>query len=127
MPMSKPVSSKRPKKAPSTPAKRTRKKTSSTSNRRVKSSAKRQSKQTSWVKRLLKRLFFTSFVVSLIAAIPFGIWVWYLDQELVAHFEGQKWQVPSEVYSAPTLLRSGDLWRKADLEKSLQQILQINR
>jgi penicillin-binding protein 1B len=47
--------------------------------------------------------------------------VWWLDQELVQNFEGQKWQVPAEVYSAPTLLRTGDQWRKQDLEKSLQQ------
>ena len=84
------------------------------------SRAKKPIKQ-SWFKRFLKRLFVISFMLGLVAAIPVSIWVWWLDKELVQHFEGQKWQVPAEVYSAPTLLRTGDQWRKQDLEKSLQQ------
>ncbi len=60
-------------------------------------------------------------MLTFLAAIPVSVWVWWLDKELVQNFEGQKWQVPAEVYSAPTLLRTGDQWRKQDLEKSLQQ------
>ncbi|MCB5161611.1 transglycosylase domain-containing protein [Marinomonas algarum] len=38
----------------------------------------------------------------------------------MSRFEGQKWQVPSEVYSAPTTLVSGAPWKKQDLERLLE-------
>ncbi|GAB3488777.1 penicillin-binding protein 1B [Marinomonas epiphytica] len=39
----------------------------------------------------------------------------------MAKFEGQKWQVPSEVYSAPIVLTSGSTWSKKQLEALLLQ------
>jgi len=122
MSMSKTPPVNRPSKKPSTTASKSKNASRSNKPRRktTRSRAKKPNKQ-SWFKRLLKRLFVISFVLTLLAAIPASIWVWWLDQELVQNFEGQKWQVPAEVYSAPTLLRTGDQWRKQDLEKSLQQ------
>ena len=39
----------------------------------------------------------------------------------MSRFEGQKWQVPSEVYSAPIVLRNGAPWNKQDLEDLLEE------
>ncbi|KZM40796.1 penicillin-binding protein [Marinomonas sp. SBI22] len=116
----------RPTKKPSASSNKPKKTSTAYSNARKtsrKTSRPRGKKpiKQSWFKRFIKRLFVICFVLGLIAAIPLSVWVWWLDKELVQHFEGQKWQVPAEVYSAPTLLRSGDQWRKQDLEKSLQQ------
>lgn len=46
-------------------------------------------------------------------------WLWILDQDVTNRFEGQKWQVPSEVYSAPVVLKSGTKWTKKELEDLL--------
>lgn len=122
MPMSKSRPVNRPTKKPSASSNKPRK-SSTTVKKRGKSARTRTKKpiKQSWFKALIKRLFVISFVLTLLAAVPVSAWVWWLDQQLVQHFDGQKWQVPAEVYSAPTLLRSGDQWRKQDLEKSLQQ------
>ncbi|WP_239090302.1 penicillin-binding protein 1B [Marinomonas ostreistagni] len=61
-------------------------------------------------------------IIGLLASVPFAAWIWWLDKQVVARFEGQKWQVPAEVYSAPTVLRDGSLWRKADLEALLMDV-----
>lgn len=93
-------------------------KTTRTPQRKRSSSRK---KKESWLKRTCKRIFWFGFCAGLILSIPFAIWVWWLDQELVESFEGQKWQVPAEVYSAPTILKTGDPWRKEDLVNSFKQ------
>jgi len=73
----------------------------------------------------LKRLFYTLFkwglILSLVTSIPFAGWVWWLNGQVVSRFEGQKWQVPSEVYSAPIILASGAPWKKQDLENLLEE------
>lgn len=120
MPMSKTRPVNRPTKKPSASVNKPKKSSNVNRAKRKPSRSKKPNKQ-SWLRRLVKRLFVISFVLTFLAAIPVSIWVWWLDQELVQNFEGQKWQVPAEVYSAPTLLRTGDQWRKEDLEKSLQQ------
>ncbi|MBJ7538361.1 transglycosylase domain-containing protein [Marinomonas transparens] len=91
---------------------------SSTSKR--KKSSSRQSRP-SWFGRILRRLFKWGLVFSLLASIPFSAWVWWLNSQVVTRFEGQKWQVPSEVYSAPIILKSGSPWKKQDLESLLQE------
>lgn len=120
MPMSKTRPVNRPAKTSSASANKPKKSSNATKSKKKSPRSKKPNKQ-SWLRRLVKRLFVISFVLTFLAAIPVSIWVWWLDQELVQNFEGQKWQVPAEVYSAPTLLRTGDQWRKQDLEKSLQQ------
>ena len=71
---------------------------------------------------ILRRLFKFVLIIGIIALIPFSIWVWWLDRQVVTLFEGQKWQVPAEVYSAPTVLRDGAPWRKEDLEELLADV-----
>lgn len=68
-----------------------------------------------------RRLFKWLVILSLILSIPFSLWLWWLDKQVVARFEGQKWQVPSEVYSAPLELTDGAPWRKQDLENVLSE------
>lgn len=74
---------------------------------------------------LLKRVFYFclkwGFIIALIGSIPFAGWVWWLNGQVVSRFEGQKWQVPSEVFSAPIILSSGAPWKKQDLETLLEE------
>ena len=97
--------------------------TSTTKNTRTQSRKKTSSrkKKESWFKRTFKRIFLLGFYVGLMVTALLSIWAWWLDQELVKSFEGQKWQVPAEVYSAPTILKTGDPWRKDDLANSFKQ------
>lgn len=71
---------------------------------------------------LLRTLFKWVVVLGVIASVPFSAWIWWLDKQVVTRFEGQKWQVPTEVYSAPIVLRDGANWRKADLEALLMDV-----
>ena len=66
-------------------------------------------------------IFKWGLILTLVGSLPLAGWVWWLDQKVVSRFEGQKWQVPSEVYSAPIFLRNGASWNKADLESLLQE------
>ncbi|MDB4837781.1 transglycosylase domain-containing protein [Marinomonas sp.] len=77
--------------------------------------------RSSFIKRALIFLFKWGMVLALILSIPFSIWVWWLNDQVVDRFEGQKWQVPSEVYSAPVVLKTGAPWKKMDLENLLEE------
>lgn len=66
-------------------------------------------------------LFKWGLIATLVGSIPFSAWVWWLNGQVVSRFEGQKWQVPSEVYSAPIVLRNGAPWNKQDLEDLLEE------
>ncbi len=103
------------------------KKTAPTSKKTPVRRSKSSKKGTSSPKRkqqrsFLRRVFKWLILLGLIGSIPFAIWVWWLDRQVVALFEGQKWQVPAEVYSAPTILRDGAPWRKEDLESLLAAV-----
>jgi len=71
--------------------------------------------------RVCRVLLKWSVIIILVGSIPFAGWVWWLNEQVVSRFEGQKWQVPSEVYSAPIILRSGAPWKKQDLENLLEE------
>ncbi|WP_394183233.1 transglycosylase domain-containing protein [Marinomonas posidonica] len=87
-----------------------------------KSSTKRKKNtQPSVLKRVFRGMFKWGCLFALFASVPFSIWVWWLNGQVVSRFEGQKWQVPSEVYSAPIILKSGAPWKKADLENLLEE------
>lgn len=75
----------------------------------------------SFFRRTLHSLFKWVLIFSLILSIPFTGWVWWLNSQVVSRFEGQKWQVPSEVYSAPVILKNGAPWKKQDLENLLKE------
>lgn len=88
-----------------------------TATKRRSGSRKRPAKRPSLLRKILKWLI----LLGLLASIPFAVWMWWLDKQVVARFEGQKWQVPSEVYSAPLVLQDGAPWRKQDLEAVLSE------
>ncbi|ETI58352.1 penicillin-binding protein 1B [Marinomonas profundimaris] len=75
----------------------------------------------SFLKRLLRAFFKWGLIVALVTSVPFSAWVWWLNGQVVSRFEGQKWQVPSEVYSAPIILINGAPWKKQDLENLLEE------
>jgi penicillin-binding protein 1B len=96
------------------------KKTPVKSSRKSSTKAKKIPKS-SFLKRTFRVLFKWGIIFSLVASIPFAGWVWWLNGQVVSRFEGQKWQVPSEVYSAPIILISGAPWKKQDLENLLEE------
>ena len=49
-------------------------------------------------------------------------WVVGLDRVVRARFEGQRFRVPSRVYSAPSILYPGLDWKLVDLEGSLRRL-----
>ncbi|RDL44639.1 penicillin-binding protein [Marinomonas piezotolerans] len=104
------------KQSPQASKKRTAKAPQSRGKQRPKKKPK--GKRLPWLRFLLKWLV----LLGVVASIPFALWVWWLDSQVVARFEGQKWQVPAEVYSAPTVLRDGSPWRKEDLESLLEDV-----
>ncbi|WP_249344516.1 transglycosylase domain-containing protein [Marinomonas sp. CT5] len=73
------------------------------------------------MKRVVRFCFKWGLIIALVGSIPFAAWVWWLNGQVVSRFEGQKWQVPSEVYSAPIILSSGAPWKKQDLENLLEE------
>jgi penicillin-binding protein 1B len=85
------------------------------------STQKRKKPKSSLLKRIVHALFKWGLIVALVGSIPFSAWVWWLNGQVVSRFEGQKWQVPSEVYSAPIILRNGSPWNKQDLEALLEE------
>jgi len=99
-----------------TPSKSPRKSMTSKTKKKPKGKAKY-----SFFGKLWRFIFKWGLIIALLGSLPFAGWVWWLDQKVVARFEGQKWQVPSEVYSAPIYLKSGAPWKKADLEALLQE------
>jgi penicillin-binding protein 1B len=82
---------------------------------------KKKTPRPSFLKRMFRALFKWGVIIALIGSIPFAGWVWWLNGQVVSRFEGQKWQVPSEVYSAPIILSSGAPWKKQDLENLLEE------
>jgi hypothetical protein len=80
---------------------------------------KKKPTKPSWLKRAFAFWFKWLLLLGCIALLPFMGWLWVLDQEVTNRFEGQKWQVPSEVYSAPVVLKSGSRWTKKELEDLL--------
>jgi penicillin-binding protein 1B len=82
---------------------------------------KKKTPQSSFLKRMFRALLKWGVIIALVGSIPFAGWVWWLNGQVVSRFEGQKWQVPSEVYSAPVILSSGAPWKKQDLENLLEE------
>lgn len=105
---------------PAMASKKSPKTTRNTPVSRAQSRSKRSTPSSSF-KRLRRAVFKWGAIVCLISCFPFAGWVWWLDHQVVARFEGQKWQVPSEVLSAPIELKSGAPWKKQDLEKLLEE------
>ncbi|MFY9268784.1 MAG: PBP1A family penicillin-binding protein [Candidatus Manganitrophaceae bacterium] len=60
-------------------------------------------------KSRLLRIFVSLFLLTVIFSIGYVV---YLDRQIVRKFEGQRWKLPSKIYSAPFLLSPG-----LDIEK----------
>jgi penicillin-binding protein 1B len=51
-----------------------------------------------------------------------AVWVARLDRVVTGRFDGQRFEVPSRVYSAPTILYPGLNWRLMDLRGTFQRL-----
>ena len=49
-------------------------------------------------------------------------WVAQLDRSVQARFEGQRFRVPSRVYTAPSIIYPGLDWKLVDLEATLRRL-----
>ena len=65
---------------------------------------RRKAKKSVGLFGFLARLF---FIVLLIGLVVGGYWVYQLDRQVVAQFEGKKWAVPAHVYARPQEIYPG--------------------
>jgi penicillin-binding protein 1B len=73
----------------------------------------------SLAKRILVWLFFTGIKLTFVALITMGIYAIYLDGKVRQKFEGQRWQVPVQVYGKAEALKVGDQLSLTHLVSSL--------
>ncbi|MFT5756556.1 MAG: penicillin-binding protein 1B [Alteromonadaceae bacterium] len=62
----------------------------------------------SLAKRILHWLFYTSLKLTFVLMITIGIYAIYLDGKVRQKFEGQRWQVPVQVYGKAEEIKLGD-------------------
>lgn len=76
--------------------------------------------------RVARTLFRSSLVLATLASFVAGVVVGselrHLDALVHARFDGQRFQVPSRVLSAPTLLAAGVDWKQIDLRDALTRL-----
>ena len=68
--------------------------------------------------RRLRRGVAGAFIVGWLTAS----WVAQLDRSVQARFEGQRFRVPSRVYTAPSIIYPGLDWKLVDLEATLRRL-----
>jgi len=73
----------------------------------------------SLAKRILRWLFYTGIKFTFILVITIGIYAIYLDGKVRQKFEGQRWQVPVQVYGKAEALTLGDKLSLTHLVSSL--------
>jgi penicillin-binding protein 1B len=73
----------------------------------------------SLTKRILVWFFYTGIKLTFVAAITLGIYAIYLDGKVRQKFEGQRWQVPVQVYGKGETLKLGDQLSLSHLVSSL--------
>ncbi|MFQ5580366.1 MAG: PBP1A family penicillin-binding protein [Nitrospiria bacterium] len=71
-----------------------------------------------------KKRFLLAFIslVSLIFLVSSGFYLFFLDALVVKKFEGQRWKLPSKIYSAPFILSSGVDIEKTGLASRLKRL-----
>ncbi len=65
---------------------------------------RRKTKKSIGLFGLFARLF---FVIALVGVVIGGFWLYQLDRQVVAQFEGRKWAVPAHVYARPQEIYPG--------------------
>jgi hypothetical protein len=61
-------------------------------------------------------------VVALLAGFWASTWVLEQDRIVVQRFEGRRFEVPSKVLSAPTILYPGLDWKRIELPRTLERL-----
>ena len=102
----------------SSTSKSTRKATNTTAGKRT-TGAKKQVKNSAKGKSFGRWILTTGFKLTLLLLCFLVIYVIYLDAKVREKFEGQRWQVPVQVFSRAELLRAGEPLSLAYLAKSL--------
>lgn len=88
------------------------------SKKRGKSGSGRGPGTPAWLMRT--GLFLTA--VAFVCGFLLSIWIVRLDRIVVQRFEGRRFEVPSVVLSAPTILYPGMDWRAQDLQGTLRRL-----
>ncbi len=99
-----------------------------------KSRSKRKSKKASGRGRfsLLRVLFKTFAIVTLICVVVLAVWVWTLDRKVQARFDEPFQSIPAHLYARPYTLKPGDAHTMSDIRVDLlahgyKQVKQIAR
>lgn len=59
-------------------------------------------KRTTKKKTLIKRFFIYGVLpLFIITSVVFGAWLYHINKEIVAHFDGKRWDIPAQIYSEP--------------------------
>ncbi|MFT4924977.1 MAG: penicillin-binding protein 1B [Phenylobacterium sp.] len=74
------------------------------------------------VKRGATWLLKTSAKLSLALILGLGIYLIYLDAKVTRKFEGQKWQIPAQIYAQPLTIDTSTLISKAQLIEELNAL-----
>ncbi|MBW2716073.1 MAG: PBP1A family penicillin-binding protein [Deltaproteobacteria bacterium] len=98
--------------------KTTARKRSSTTKRRSKSRRRPTKRVSGW----LRKLIWLGVVVGFVAGFACSVVVIRLDRIVQARFDGQRFRVPSRVYSAPSILYPGLDIKLADLRGTLTRL-----
>ncbi len=72
--------------------------------------------------RTLRRLGLALAMAAFVVGLFVAQWVVRLDREVVARFEGRRFDVPSKVFAAPTVVYPGMDWQRVDLAGWLRRL-----
>ena len=90
---------------------------------RKKTGAGGRRRRSGWLSPVaLRRAGRIAAALAFVAGFALSSWVLRLDRIVVARFEGQRFEVPSKVLSAPTILYPGLDWRRIGLRETLERM-----
>ena len=72
--------------------------------------------------RVLRRLGGAAAIGAFLLGLLIAQWVVALDREVVARFEGRRFDVPSKVFASPTVVYPGMDWQRVDLAGWLRRL-----
>ncbi|WP_462159007.1 penicillin-binding protein 1B [Pseudoalteromonas sp. GB56] len=90
--------------------------------KKTKSSKKPTSTSPSFMKRVAKRLFSLFWKVSLVTVICIALYMIYLDAKVTRQFEGNKWQLPAQVYARALTFYPGQYLSMDEVEWELKRL-----
>src|SRR5690606_10362853 len=79
-------------------------------------------KRSSRLRKYRKQIFAGIVLILGLAVLGLLAWVFYLDRQITAQFEGRRWTLPAQVYAEPTELYVGQAFGADALERELKRL-----